>query len=95
MASVWVSMPLIQLVNSSVSSAITGKVNQPTNHQRLTFQLMPMLRSRGSLDDFWQMSVATKGMNMQIETSQGAAPEKDATVAPDRYKAKPAAQTRP
>ncbi len=88
-------MPLIQWVNSSVSSATMGKVNQPRNHQRLTFQLMPIPRNRGSLEDFWQMSVATRGMNMQMETSQGAAPEKEATVVPDRNKAKPAAQIRP
>ena len=74
MASVWVSMPLIQLVNSSVSSAITGKVNQPTNHQRLTFQLMPMLRSRGSLDAFWQMRVAIRGKNMQTDIHSVLAP---------------------
>ena len=72
-----------------------GKVNQPKNHQRLTFHLMPIPRSRGSLEDFWQMSVVTRGMNMQMDTSQGAAPEKEATLDPDRYKAKPAAQMRP
>ena len=88
-------MPLIQSVKSSVSSVTMGNVSQPKNHQRLTFQLMPTLRSKGFLDDFWQMSVATKGMNMQVDTSQGAAPEKEATMYPDRYKAKPAAQMRP
>ena len=88
-------MPLIQSVKSSVSSVTMGKVNQPKNHQRLIFHLMPIPRSRGSLEDFWQMSVVTKGMNMQMDTSKGAAPEKEATMYPDRYKAKPAAQMRP